>query len=250
VHESPEPAKVEEFAELSSALGYPLEKHKGLYRPKDFQVFVRRMEGKPEQKYLVYLMLRSFMQARYSEENLGHFGLAAGAYTHFTSPIRRYPDLVVHRLLKSLIDNNPAALKADDATDRFRKIAQHTSSRERVAEEAEREIEKILKARFMQDKVGMEFDGTIVSVNRQGFYVELIEHYVEGFVPFRALIEDDYRYSEKEHALVGRRGRHRYSPGSRLRVRLDNVDMESARLLFSVGQDDRRRTSSQRPEIL
>ena len=225
---------MEEFADLSGALGYPLEKHKGLYRPKDFQVFVRRMEGKPEQKYLVYQMLRSFMQARYSEENLGHFGLAAGAYTHFTSPIRRYPDLVVHRLLKSLMDAAPTTLKREDAQERYREIAQHTSARERIADEAEREIEKILKARFMQDKIGLEFDGTIVSVNRQGLYVELIEHYVEGFVPFNALIEDDYRYSERDHALIGRRGRHRYSPGSRLKVRLDNVDMESARLLFSV----------------
>jgi len=234
VHENPDPKKIEEFSELAGALGYPLEKHKGQYRPKDFQMFVRRIEGKPEQKYLVYLMLRSFMQARYCEENLGHFGLAAAAYTHFTSPIRRYPDLLVHRLIKSHIDTGATGSQQDALEDRLPEIAKHASSRERIAEEAEREIEKTKKAQFMADKIGSEFEGIIISANRQGFYVELFEPYVEGFVPITTLIEDDYRYIEKKQSLIGRRNRHRYNPGARLRVRLDKVDMESARLLFSV----------------
>jgi ribonuclease R len=243
VHEEPDPAKVEEFAELAGNLGYPLEKHKGRYRPKDFQVFVRRMDGRPEQKFLVYLMLRSFMQARYSEENVGHFGLATAAYTHFTSPIRRYPDLVVHRLIESLMDSGGSGARHSDLQDRLPEIAKHTSTRERIADEAEREIERIKKAQFMSDRIGNEFEGIVVSANRQGLHVELLEHYVEGFVPFTVLIDDDYRYSEREHALVGRRTSHRYSPGSVLRVRLDNVDMESARLLFSVVSTRNRKNS-------
>lgn len=234
VHEKPARDKVNEFAELAESLGYRLEKYKGNYRPKDFQVFVRRMEGKPEQKYLLYLMLRSFMQARYSDENVGHFALATPAYTHFTSPIRRYPDLVVHRLLKAVMDRESSEDTAEGTVDRLSEIAAHTSSRERIADEAEREIEKIKKAQFMADKIGREFEGTIVSVTGRGFFVDLTEHYVEGFVPFSTLIDDDYRYIEKTHSIVGSRGRKRFQPGSGISVLLDNVDMENGHLLFSV----------------
>jgi ribonuclease R len=239
IHEEPDPMKVEEFAELAGALGYPLEKSKGQYRPKDFQVFVRRMEGKPEQKFLVYLMLRSFMQARYSEENAGHFGLATPAYTHFTSPIRRYPDLLVHRLLKALIDGASGDNHPEEISAQLPEIAKHTSERERIADEAEREIEKIKKAQFMADKIGDEFEGIIISVTRQGFFVELLEHYVEGFVPFTTLIDDNYRYSEKTRSVIGSRRSQRYQPGAKVRVCLDNVDKESARLIFSVVSESR-----------
>ncbi len=234
VHEKPDRLKVDEFAELAESLGCRLEKYKDQYRPKDFQVFVRRMEGRPEQKYLLYLMLRSFMQARYSEENIGHFALATPAYTHFTSPIRRYPDLMVHRILKAAIDRNPREQKQDGITDRLQEIAVHTSSRERIADEAEREIERIKKAQFMADKIGREFEGTIISVTARGFFVELTDHYVEGFVPFTALIDDLYRFSEKTRSIIGSRSRKQIHPGSRISVLLDNVDMENARLLFSV----------------
>ncbi|MBN2320759.1 MAG: ribonuclease R [Acidobacteria bacterium] len=235
VHEKPDREKVDEFAELAESLGYRLEKYKGQYRPKDFQVFVRHMEGKPEQKYLLYLMLRSFMQARYSEENVGHFALATPAYTHFTSPIRRYPDLVVHRLLKAVIDRKSSAgILQEEITDRLPEIASHTSSRERNADEAEREIEKIKKAQFMADKIGQKFEGTIISVTGRGFFVELTDHYVEGFVPFTTLIDDNYRFSEKTQSIIGSRRQRRFRPGAGISLLLDNVDMENARLLFSV----------------
>ncbi|MBN2242151.1 MAG: ribonuclease R [Acidobacteria bacterium] len=234
IHEKPDGEKVDEFADMAASLGYRLEKYKGRYRPKDFQVFVRRMEGKPEQKYLVYMMLRAFMQARYSEENVGHFALATPAYTHFTSPIRRYPDLVVHRLLKAAIDPKSRGTPEDGMTGRLPEIAAHASSRERIAEEAEREIEKIKKAQFMADKIGREFRGFVISANRQGLLVELREHYVEGFVPLTGLTDDRYRYNERSRSFAGSRRQKRFQPGSGMRVRLDAVDGESGRLIFSA----------------
>jgi ribonuclease R len=234
VHERPDPQKVGEFAEFALALGYRLESHKGEYRPKDFQSFVEQLEGKVEGRFLAYLMLRSFMQARYSEENLGHFGLATAEYTHFTSPIRRYPDLVVHRLLKEVLKSQPSAAWRQKMLENLPAIAAHTSSRERNADEAEREIEKIKKVEFMAGKVGDEFEGIVYSVTRQGFFVELLDHFVEGFVPAATLIDDRYLYKDRTHTLVGERHKRRFELGARVKVRLDSADRESYRLTFSV----------------
>ncbi|MEJ2110070.1 MAG: RNB domain-containing ribonuclease, partial [Acidobacteriota bacterium] len=190
-----------------------------------------------------------FMQARYSEVNVGHFGLAADVYTHFTSPIRRYPDLVVHRLVKSLIETGSPGSHIEGQEAQLGETAKHASTRERIAEEAEREIEKIKKVQFMADKIAEEFEGIVVSVSRQGFFVELLEHYVEGFVPLEVLIDDHYAYSEKEHSLIGRRGRHRYRPGATIRVRVDRVDMENARIIFSIANNENRpRSKVQSPK--
>jgi ribonuclease R len=234
VHEAPDPVKVEEFAEFARSLGYALEKQNGEYRPKDFQKFVMQLEGKTEQKFLVYLMLRSFMQAHYSETNLGHFGLATDEYTHFTSPIRRYPDLVVHRLLKACVMRKATEEWRANIAGRLSAIAVHTSSRERIADDAEREIEKIKKAQFMHGKIGEDFEAIIFSASRRGFFVELMDHYVEGFVPEETLIDDDYRYIETTRSFVGKRRKRSYRLGSRVRVRLDRVDLDTARLTFSI----------------
>ncbi len=234
IHEKPDPQKVEEFAEFALALGYPLESHKGQYRPRDFQKFVERLEGKPEGRFLAYLMLRSFMQARYSEVNVAHFGLAAPEYTHFTSPIRRYPDLVVHRLLKECLKERPEGDWQARMTIQLPGIALHTSARERNADEAEREIEKIKKVEFMADKVGDEFEAIVFSVIRQGFFVELLDHFVEGFVPAATLIDDEYVYKEKTHSFVGVKDRRHLKLGARIRVRLDNADQDNRRLTFST----------------
>jgi ribonuclease R len=234
VHEKPDPAKVEEFAQFAVTLGYKLEKHEGEYRSKDFQKFIFQLEGKPEQRFLAYLMLRSFMQARYSETNAGHFGLATDEYTHFTSPIRRYPDLLVHRLLKVVLGEEPPDGWHQQIAHRLPDIANHTSARERIANEAEREIEKIKKVQFMADKIGEEFDAIVFSVMRQGFFVELLDHYVEGFVPLGTLIDDKYEYKERTHSFVGERRRRRFQLGSKIKVRLNSADLESARLTFSI----------------
>jgi ribonuclease R len=234
VHEKPDPAKVDEFAEFALALGYKLEKHDGEYQPKDFQKFVQQLKGKLEQKFLAHLMLRSFMQARYSEQNVGHFGLAIPEYTHFTSPIRRYPDLVTHRILKAALGEEFSSGWKERLTRRLPEVANHASARERIADEAEREIEKIKKVQFMTDKIGEEFEAIVFSAMRQGFFVELLDHYVEGFVPLGTLVDDSYVYKEKTHSFVGERRRRRFQLGSRVRVRLDSADRETARLTFSV----------------
>jgi ribonuclease R len=234
VHEKPDPSKVDSFAEFALALGYRLERRDGQYRPVEFQKFVEQLEGKSEGRFLAYLMLRSFMQARYSEQNLGHFGLATQEYTHFTSPIRRYPDLVVHRLLSECLKQEPSELWRSRMADALPGLAQHTSARERIADEAEREIEKIKKVQFMAGKVGDEFDAVIFSVTRQGFFVELLDHFVEGFVPVGTLIDDRYFYKERTHSFVGEMHRRRFELGARIRVRLDNADQENSRLTFSL----------------
>jgi ribonuclease R len=234
VHEKPDQAKVEEFASFALTLGYKLEKHDGEYRARDFQKFIAQLQGKAEQRFLAYLMLRSFMQARYAAENLGHFGLAAAEYTHFTSPIRRYPDLFIHRSLKRCLCSKASDGWREQVSVRLPEIAQHVSSRERIADEAEREIEKIKKAQFMADKIGEEFGAIVFSVIRQGFFVELLDHYVEGFVPLGTLIDDYYEYKDKTHSFVGTRKHRRFQLGSGIRVRLDSVDRETARLAFSV----------------
>jgi ribonuclease R len=234
VHEKPDTTRVDEFAEFALALGYSLTRRGHDYRPKDFQKFVTQLEGKPEGRFLSYLMLRSFMQARYSEQNVGHFGLAAAEYTHFTSPIRRYPDLVVHRLLKEALKKRPSEEWQAAMHEKLPDIATFTSSRERNADNAEREIEKIKKVQFMADKVGDEFEAIVFSVTRPGFFVELVEHFVDGFVPAGTLIDDDYDYKEKTHSFVGRRYKRRFQLGARIRVRLDHADKEMNRLTFSV----------------
>lgn len=237
IHEEPDPVKVDEFAEFARALGYTLERRDGDYRAKDFQRFVNQLEGKVEQRFLAYLMLRSFMQARYSEQNAGHFGLAMAEYTHFTSPIRRYPDLFVHRLLKAQLFGDTMEATpgwAERTSERLPEVASHTSSRERVADEAEREIEKIKKVEFMADKVGDEFEAIVFSPSKHGFFVELIEHYVEGFVPIGVLVDDRYVYKERTHSFIGERSKRRFQLGSRVRVRLDSANRETARLTFSV----------------
>jgi len=234
VHEKPDPQKVQDFADFVLALGYRLECRGEECRPRDFQNFVRQLENKPEGRFLAYLMLRSFMQARYCEHNLGHFGLAAKEYTHFTSPIRRYPDLVVHRLLKECLRSEPSPGWRERMTERMPEIAAHTSERERNADEAEREIENIRKIQFMSDKLGDEFEAIVFSVVKQGFQVELLEHFVEGFVPAVTLVDDNYIYKEKTHSFVGERRRRHIKLGSKVRVRLDSADRESCRLSFSL----------------
>lgn len=225
VHETPDPLKVEVFQEFIGTLGYTLAGAPDGLEPRHFQRLVERIQGRPEEKPIAMLMLRTMQKARYDPSNLGHFGLAAAAYTHFTSPIRRYPDLVVHRVLRESRRRVEADRKAE-LTEDLPEIARHTSERERRATDAERELVQWKKVRFMADKVGEEFEGYVTGVSAFGLYLELIEHFVEGLVHVSTMADDYYRFEERAHLLRGEATGRIYRLGDRVKVQVIRVDME------------------------
>ncbi len=290
--------------------------------PRMYQKLTEKIAGKPEERILSFLMLRSLKQARYSEENLGHFALAATSYTHFTSPIRRYPDLIVHRILKEVLrdaassgspdrsaracpersrgipparkrterpqgesdsiatevegssaaygndsgraqkrassppsgrqdagaTSSPWSKRRDHAQHReavqpeggpisleeLHNIAEESSQSERRADEAERELMEWKKVKFMQDRIGEDFDGLIISVTKYGFFVELTDLFVEGLVPLDSLADDRYTYHENTREIIGQRNRKIYSMGQRIRVLVDRIDPVEKKIQFAV----------------
>jgi ribonuclease R len=226
VHEEPDVLKVEKFEEFVSGFGYSLGAPMAALRPRHFQRLLERIHGKPEEKPIAFLMLRTMQKARYDAQNLGHFGLAATSYTHFTSPIRRYPDLVVHRTLRESRQGAMDADRRDQLTEDLPEIARHTSERERRADEAERELVQWKKVRFMADKVGDEFQGYITGVTAFGLFIELIEHFVEGLVHISTMADDYYRFVERAHVLKGENTGKVYRLGDRVAVQVVKVDME------------------------
>jgi ribonuclease R len=312
IHEKPEAKKVIEFEEIAATFGYSLgvelpaaqrlRTHKRDERdrhtrflerveskeleisPRHYQRLTQRLEGKPEERILSYLMLRSLKQARYSEENVGHFALAAETYTHFTSPIRRYPDLIVHRILKAALereggsarvvgeaeDHSPSG-KAKEGAPRKRRgaaaekrceaafinlpaatagpsipggafilpqelhaLGLETSEAERRAADAERELLEWKKVSFMAQHVGDEFDALIISLIKFGFFVELTDLFVEGFVSLSTLGDDFYVYRERQRAIIGEHNHRAFHLGERVRVRLDRIDRSGNKLEFSL----------------
>jgi ribonuclease R len=226
IHEEPDPLKVEEFEEFIATLGYSLGAPPDGIKPRHFQKLVEKMRGTPEEKPIAFLMLRTMQKARYDEQNLGHFGLAAKSYTHFTSPIRRYPDLVVHRTLRESRHGAMDEDRKEELTDDLPEIARHTSERERRADDAERELVQWKKVRFMADKVGDEFEGYITGVTAFGLFIELIEHFVEGLVHVSTMADDYYRFVERAHILRGENTSREYRLGDRVTVQVIKVDME------------------------
>ncbi len=230
--------------------------------PRMYQKLTEKIAGKPEERILSYLMLRSLKQARYSEENLGHFALAATTYTHFTSPIRRYPDLIVHRILKEVLREEKPASAAKEPSDvpspwskrrdpnehrramtpldgpipldELHVIAEASSHSERRADEAERELMEWKKAKFMQERIGENFDGLIISVTKFGFFVELTDLFVEGLVPLNSLEDDRYTYHENTREIIGQRSRKIYSLGQKVRVLVDRIDPVEKKIQFAL----------------
>ncbi len=240
IHERPDPKRVLEFEEIAAQFGYslapgaaPVKRFRSevvaLDNPnltsRNYQKLVAKIEGKPEERILSYLMLRSLKQARYSDRNVGHFALASPSYTHFTSPIRRYPDLIVHRVLGAHLD---AGRYEDD----LHAIGTESSETERRAAEAERELVAWKKVKFMIDKVGEEFSALIISTARFGFFVELTDLFVEGLVPIDTLPGDEFYYHENIRKIIGKRHRRQFSIGDRVVVRLDRVDGVEKKLQF------------------
>jgi len=274
--------------------------------PRMYQKLTEKIAGKPEERILSYLMLRSLKQARYSEENLGHFALAAASYTHFTSPIRRYPDLIVHRVLKDVLrqhqnqtphpfdklrassvaksatrvghprieekaspwskrrvapDGTRAGAPSTDAQGRsaphealggpigieeLHEIAEESSRAERRAADAERELMEGKKVKFMQDRVGEDFEGLITSVTKFGFFVELTDLFVEGLVPLSTLTDDRYTYHENTREIIGQRSRQIYSLGQKIRVLVDRIDPVEKKIQFAVVEEEPVRAKGKR----
>jgi len=234
IHERPDPLKVGEFEAFIVSLGYSLAAQPDGVRPRDFQHLIERIAGTPVERPIALLMLRTMAQARYSPDNVGHFGLAAGTYTHFTSPIRRYPDLLVHRLLREVRCGRPTAERIEALTEELPDIGRHTSDRERRAMEAERELVQWKKVRFMADKIGDEFDALVTGVSAFGLFVQLVEHFVEGLVHVSTLADDFYRYVESAHVLRGERTGHVFRLGDRVRVQVLRVDTERRQIDLGV----------------
>jgi len=225
IHEEPDPLKVDVFEEFITTMGYSLGTPSNAVRPRHFQRLVEKIHGKPEEKPIAFLMLRTMQKARYDPQNQGHFGLAASSYTHFTSPIRRYPDLVVHRTLRES-RRGMSNERIEELVEDLPEMARHTSERERRANDAERELVQWKKVRFMTDKVGDEFEGYITGVTAFGLFIELIEHFVEGMVHVSTMADDYYRFVERAHILRGERNGRVYRLGDRVDVQVIRVDLE------------------------
>jgi ribonuclease R len=225
VHEEPDAMKVAQFEEFIAGLGYSLGAPLTALRPRHFQRLLERIAGKPEEKPIAFLMLRTMQKARYAPENLGHFGLATSSYTHFTSPIRRYPDLVVHRALRAVRNGGLAVEAREEWTEDLPEVARHTSEMERRAADAERELVQWKKVKFMADKVGDVFDGYVTGVAAFGLFVELVEHYVEGLVHVSTMADDYYRYVERAHLLRGENTERVYRLGDKVQVQVIRVNM-------------------------
>ncbi len=205
--------------------------------PKDFQNVLAQLDGKPEKHLIQTVMLRSLRQAQYIESNDGHFGLAYSAYTHFTSPIRRYPDLLIHRAVGHLIDNQPADTFHYSDED-MNRLGKHCSATERRADEATREVVTWLKCEYMQDKIGQTFQGKISAVTGFGIFVELNEVYVEGLVHVTSLKSDYYTFDAVKHRLVGERGGHTYRLGDPMTVLVARVDLNERKIDFEPVVDE------------
>jgi ribonuclease R len=233
VHERPDPERVQEFCELVGSFGYRVPGNLEAVRPEDFQLIIRQIEGKPEEKLVSYLLLRTMKLARYHEDNLGHFGLATDMYAHFTSPIRRYPDLVVHRAVRALragLDpEREAWLKG-----RLPEMGRHLSEAERRAAEAERELIEWKKVRFMAGRLGETFSGYVTGVQAFGLFVELDEIYVQGLVHVSSMTDDYYRFDERAHRLKGENTARVYRLGDRVEVQVVRVDLDRRQIDFAL----------------
>jgi ribonuclease R len=289
IHEKPEPRRVADFEAVAAGFGYSLglgplpvkrvtmkserreQRSRGPGRghqprqyeiaediavtPRMYQQLALKIAGKPEERILAHLMLRSLRQARYSEKNEGHFALAAPCYTHFTSPIRRYPDLIVHRIAKAVLASGESGVgvlakqtrgkavtrDSEDGHEaaplreaELAGIAYESSQAERRAEDAERELMEWKKVKFMQDRLGDDFDAMILSVTKYGCFVELDSLFIEGLVPIMSLQGDYYTFRENTRQIIGEHSGRRYSMGDRVRVVLDRVDPVQRRLQFSI----------------
>jgi ribonuclease R len=235
VHEGPDQDALETLAPFLLSLGYRLPEKKETIAPLEIQRLLESARGKPEERVVNRVLLRSMKQAIYQPENIGHFGLASKCYTHFTSPIRRYPDLIVHRVLDRVMNDDKLKPNArEDLLRYLQQAGEHTSGRERHAMEAEREMVDLKKAQFMQNRIGEEFTGFINSLANFGFFVELDDYFIEGLVKLSSLTDDDYDYYEKEYVIKGRRYGKKFRLGDNVRVRVARINAFRSEIDFEL----------------
>jgi ribonuclease R len=317
IHEKPDAKRVYDFETIAATFGYSLgvgalpiqrmqfktdrRSHYGTgKRPREFEIpkdvhitprmyqkLTEKIAGKPEERILSFLMLRSLKQARYSEDNAGHFALAATSYTHFTSPIRRYPDLIVHRILKEVLiesaerregevpvgvfpaGGNPSAPPEGKegapspwskrperesipighgpiSLEELHLIAEESSQSERRADDAERELMEWKKVKFMQDRVGEDFDGLIISITKFGMFVELTDLFIEGLVHLNTLSDDRYTYHENTREIVGQRNRKIFRLGQKVRVLVDRIDPVEKKIQFALLEEEKPRSAKRK----
>jgi ribonuclease R len=237
VHEGPDQEALEALAPFLLSLGYRLPQNKKNLPPLEIQRLLESARGKPEERVVNRVLLRSMKQALYQPGNIGHFGLASTCYTHFTSPIRRYPDLIVHRMLdRTLRGEKLKPKEREDLSSYLAEAGKHTSERERHAMDAEREMVALKKAQFMMTKMGEEFSGFVNSLANFGFFVELDAYFIEGLVKLSTLTDDDYDYYEKEYLIKGRRHGRKFRLGDNVRVRVARINAFRSEIDFEFVQ--------------
>ena len=261
VHDAPQAEKVERLRQFLAALGMSLTRKKGDPTPEDYSAVLEKVQGRPDAQLIQTVMLRSLSQAVYSPHNAGHFGLNYEAYTHFTSPIRRYPDLLTHRAIRSVIRSRKktglvrrssagtmpkAAIYPYELAD-LERLGQQCSQNERRADEASRDVVNWLKCEFMQDRVGESFDGLVTACTSFGLFVELTDFYVEGLVHITALPADYYNFDAVHHRLVGERSGRSYRLGDAIRVQVARVDLDDRKIDFEMAKDQPAATG--RPDL-
>lgn len=234
IHEDPDEGKLESFFEFLAGLGISVKGTANEIHPQALQKVLDKIKDEPEEMIVSKLMLRSMKQAKYAPESVGHFGLATDFYTHFTSPIRRYPDLIVHRLIRTYLFEKKMDRKTiAEWREALPEIAKHTSEMERRAVDAERETDDLKKAEYMEDKIGEEFTGVISSVTNFGLFVEL-ENTVEGLVHVSYLTDDYYHYDDRAHALIGEHTAKIYRVGDEVKVKVAQVNLDERAVDFEL----------------
>ena len=229
IHDKPDPEKISNFSHFITRFGYTLMDDDNSNLPKAMNKLLTSVAGRKEQNIIETLALRSMAKAVYSTDNIGHYGLSFKFYTHFTSPIRRYPDMMVHRLLSEyLAENNPGN------KEKYQKMCDHSSKMERLAAEAERASVKYKQVEYMSDKTGKEFEGVISGVTEWGIYVEIVENQCEGMIHIRELVDDFYEYDEENYCLKGRSSGKIFTLGDRVNIEVVKADLQKKQLDYRL----------------
>ncbi|UTR15961.1 ribonuclease R [Salipaludibacillus sp. LMS25] len=251
IHEDPDEDKLNQFLEFITNFGYVVKGKGNEIHPRALQELLQQVKGEPEEAVISQVMLRSMKQARYDPQNAGHFGLSADFYTHFTSPIRRYPDLIVHRLIRTyLIEGKTDEDTLEKWSEKLPELTRHSSEMERRAEDASRETDELKKVQFMEDKVGQEYEGIISGVTNFGLFVEL-PNTIEGLVHVSYLTDDYYHYDEKRYAMIGERTGNVFRIGDEIDVRVTNVNVDERAIDFEVvGMKPRKARKKEAPRVI